>query len=215
MNTVKVFAEGVVSQIREYMSEEYQGFQFEVHEKTKNNGVVMTGICVHAPEENMSPIIYMDSFYEQIKKGESKDAVMNQIASCIEDCRRSAMMNQEFDFLNFDSVKSKISPMLINAKANRQVLPNLCHERVEDLAIVYKIDVDVPMDKGRGIVKIDNKMLDLWQVTSEEIKEIALHNTERSNAPVLSPMSEIMINTMLNGRCGKNGKGKISWFIKL
>lgn len=204
MNTVRVFAEGVVSQIKEYLPEEHQGLNIEVHEKLKNNGVVMTGICVHAPEENVSPIIYMDSFYEQIKRGGSKDAVMNQIASCIEDSRRSGMMKQEFDFLKFDFVKNKISPMLINAKANRQLLQNACHEKVEDLAIVYKIDVDVPMDDGHGIVKIDNRMQNLWQVTTEDIKKAAFHNMEKSNAPVLSPMSEIMMNAMVNSNHNTN-----------
>lgn len=199
MNVVRVFAEGVVDQIKDYMPKAHQELTFEVQEKIKNNGVVMTGICVHVPGENMSPVIYMDSFYEQIKQGESKDTVMNRIASNIIVCRRSAIMKQEFDFLNFDSVKSKISPMLINAKANRQVLPNLCHERVEDLAIAYKIDVDVPMDEGRGIVKIDNKMLELWQVTPEDIKKAAFHNMEKSNEPVLSPMSEVAMNIVMDG----------------
>ena len=58
MNTVKVFAEGVAEQISNYLPEELHNMEFTVIENTKNNGVVLTGLNVHIPGENISPVIY-------------------------------------------------------------------------------------------------------------------------------------------------------------
>ena len=56
MNAVRVFAEGVAEEISNYLSEEYQNMEFTVVENMKNNGVVLTGLSVHIPGENMGKI---------------------------------------------------------------------------------------------------------------------------------------------------------------
>ena len=56
---VKVFAEGVTQQIKDYLPEEYQDMQCEVSEQQKNNGVVLTGIVLSMPGQHIAPVVYM------------------------------------------------------------------------------------------------------------------------------------------------------------
>ena len=86
-DTTKTFAYGVAETIKEYLPPEYQDYKITVEERVKNNNVVQVGIQVNAPEDNVSPIIYMESFFDEIKSGEPVDQVMENIASVIRDCR--------------------------------------------------------------------------------------------------------------------------------
>ena len=86
MIAVKVFAEGVTQQIKDYLPEEYQNMQCTLTEQQKNNGVVLTGIVLNMPGRQISPVVYMEPFYDQVRKGEPMDRIMNRIADV---CRQS------------------------------------------------------------------------------------------------------------------------------
>ena len=66
MNTVKVFAEGVAKQIHGYLPAEYGNVQCEIQENLKNNGVRLVGIEFHKPDSTVSPVLYMESYYEDM-----------------------------------------------------------------------------------------------------------------------------------------------------
>ena len=81
---VRAFAEGVTQQIKDYLPEDYQNMQCEVSEQQKNNGVVMTGIVLNMPGQKIAPVVYMEPFYDQIRKGEPMDQIMNRKGRCEE-----------------------------------------------------------------------------------------------------------------------------------
>ena len=67
MLEVEMFAEGVVKQIKDYLPEKYKKMECEVVKQPKNNGVYLTGINFHMPEQNVSPTVYMESFYDMVR----------------------------------------------------------------------------------------------------------------------------------------------------
>ena len=192
MNTVRVFAEGVAEQISNYLPEELHNMEFTVIENTKNNGVVLTGLNVHIPGENISPVIYMNDFYDEIRKGEPIDETMERIASCIEHCRHDAMLNLKVGLHDIDTFKDRVTPMLINAKANREMLQTMPHVLVEDLAMIFKVDMSLPGGDSRGTMKVKNEMLENWGITKEELHAKAISNVQTYDNLVLMPMSEMV-----------------------
>ena len=88
---VKAFAEGVTQQIKDYLPEEYQDMQCEISEQQKNNGVVLTGMILNMPGQQMAPVVYMEPFYDQVRKGEPMDQIMNRIADV---CRQSLAVRE-------------------------------------------------------------------------------------------------------------------------
>ena len=192
MNTVRIFAEGVVEQIKEYLPNELQGMQFSVVETTKNNGVILTGLNVQVPGENISPVIYMNDFYDEVKKGESIEETMESIASCIVHCRHDAMLNMNIGLHDIDSLKDRVTPMLINAKADKEMLQTMPHILVEDLAMIFKVDMSLPGGDGRGTMKVKNEMLERWGISKEELYQKAASNVQKYDAPVMTPMSEMV-----------------------
>ena len=164
MNTVKVFAYGVSEQIHQYLPEELQNMEFEVVQNVKNNGVILTGLSARVPGENISPVLYLNDFYDEIKKGASIEETMEAIASCIKNCRNDAMMNLNVGSHEIDMLQDKVTPMFINGKANRDMLQSMPHIQVEDLAMIFKVDLKMPGSSGIGTMKIKNEMLERWGI---------------------------------------------------
>lgn len=192
MNTVKVFAYGVSEQIHQYLPEELQNMEFEVVQNVKNNGVILTGLSARVPGENISPVLYLNEFYDEIKTGASIEETMEAIASCIENCRNDAMMNLNVGNHEIDMLQDKVTPMLINGKANRDMLQSMPHIQVEDLAMIFKVDLKMPGSSGIGTMKVKNEMLERWGISKEELYNRAVSNVQKYDAPVLSPMSEMV-----------------------
>ena len=103
MLEVEMFAEGVVKQIKDYLPEKYKKMECEVVKQLKNNGVYLTGINFHMPGQNVSPTVYMESFYDMIRHGEPLNEVMMLIADTIE---RSQSEKNQFSKVSFDDFSS-------------------------------------------------------------------------------------------------------------
>ena len=127
---VKAFAEGVTQQIKDYLPEEYQDMQCEISEQQKNNGVVLTGMILNMPGQKIAPVVYMEPFYDQVRKGEPMDQIMNRIADV---CRQSLSVRElpeTLDFTDYDSVKDHLTVQVINTKANQRMLSQVPHKQM-------------------------------------------------------------------------------------
>ena len=137
MNTVKVFAEGVVKQIHDYLPEEYGEVQCEIQENLKNNGVRMVGVEFNKPDSIVSPVIYMESFYDDIKRGTEIESVMQNIAECYIQQDQTAISINENSLMSYESIRQWIEPVLLNTAENRELLAQMPHREMADLSIFY------------------------------------------------------------------------------
>ena len=100
MLAVKVFAEGVAEQIKAYLPPEYASVTCSVKEQNKTNGVMQVGIQADMPGHAASPIVYMESFYNEVRSGESMDQIMRNIAEVIQDAQR-ALFKRSFSGISY------------------------------------------------------------------------------------------------------------------
>lgn len=192
MDTTKTFAYGVANTIKEYLPEEYQDYKITVEEKVKNNNVVHVGIQVNAPGDNVSPLIYMESFFEEIKSGEPIEDVMESIAEVIKHTRDRSPIAKGFNMMDYGQVKDMITPMLVNTKANRQMLMQVPHVEVEDLSIICKLDVPIADKDSSAHTKIYNNLMDMWKISKDELFAQAFENVKSNDQPVLSSMFDVL-----------------------
>lgn len=117
MIAVKVFAEGVIQQIKDYLPEEYQNMECRVTERQKNNGVALTGVIFSLPGQQITPLVYMEPFYDQVRKGEPMDQVMGHIADVCKQSLAVRELPESLDFMDYDSIKDYLVVQVINTKA--------------------------------------------------------------------------------------------------
>ena len=184
---VKAFAEGVTQQIKDYLPEEYQNMQCEISEQQKNNSVVLTGIVLSMPGQQIAPVVYMEPFYDQVRKGEPMDQIMNRIADV---CRQSLAVRElpeTLDFTDYDSVKDHLTVQVINTKANQRMLSQVPHKQME---------FPLPAGEGVGSVKVTHEMMRQWGVHPEKVYQKAVENAVKSSPAVLMSMDDLMMEMM-------------------
>ena len=189
------FKQEVKDNILDYLPEEFVDANVRIETVTKNNDVKLDGLVVITEDENIAPNIYLDGYYEAYKDGVDMDEILTRIA----EVRLTAMPEQGFDvkdILDFDSVKDKIIPKLINAEMNQELLANRPHMMEADLAIQFMVQVDRSED-GVASCAIDNRMLEGYGIEVDELYQIAMENMERLDPAKVVSMNEILGDSLI------------------
>ncbi len=187
------FKAEIADQILNYLPERYIDAEVKVSEVIKNNDQHMFGLTIHQPDTNITPTIYLEPFFEQFNDGREMDAILAEIAH--------VQMEHEtvrFDInsiTDFDTVKDNITVKLIGLEGNDDYLKDKPHTIVEDLAVVYRIDLD-HSNMGNASVPITNHLMENFGLTTTELHTLALANMEMSHEAKLMSMQEMMRGIM-------------------
>lgn len=204
MLAVKVFAEGVAEQIKAYLPPEYESVTCSVKEQNKTNGVLQVGIQADMPGYAASPIVYMESFYDEVRSGEPMDKIMGNIAEVIQDALDGPALDQSIRIEEFESVKDYLSVMVVNTAENRKLLEQVPHKEVADLSLLCYADLPVEQGGYNATFKITEQMLQKWNVDREELFQIASENTNPANTPVLQNLEEVTRQILMGGAAPEN-----------
>ncbi|MCI8514036.1 MAG: hypothetical protein HFI93_05325 [Lachnospiraceae bacterium] len=149
----------------------------ELHHIMKNNQVTWDGVTILPEGETISPTVYLNEFYGRYRAGMSMEEIVRRIlAEYQENCCQPGFdvsRLKEFAYL-----KDRIVFKLINYEENRELLEEMPHRRVLDLAMVFYFMLE---DEALGLVTalIFNSHLKVWKVDEETLYQTARENTPR------------------------------------
>lgn len=202
-DTVQQFAEKVAGKIKEYLPGEYQDAECEVLKVEKNNGVFMTGVSFRKEGAAVGVNMYMESYFEDYKKGMSWDEVMKGIALQAGDALDTQPIISAEQMWDFDSVKNSIEPVLVNTKANRRMLEKMPHMQIEDLSVLCQITL--PFREGAGSVKIGNEHLSYWGIKKEQLFSQAFENCRKPEKYVFHSLFSVIQEILQSEHVGEYG----------
>ena len=108
----KDFFEYVKHNVTDYLPEKFADAQVQLQEVTKKNGLTLTGVVIPVEETNITPTIYLDSFYQEYCNGKNLDSCVGDVADIwIEnmDTDLSVDVNRIMDYGN---IKNKLQHLL-------------------------------------------------------------------------------------------------------
>lgn len=187
------FKNSVADQIKDFLPEKYADATVDLQDVTKNNDTVLTGILIKTEESNIAPNIYLEGYFEQYKDGRDMDDILQNIA----DVRVNHEMAQGFDvsaLTDFEQVKDHVVCKLVNAEMNAEYLSDKPHTLIEDLAVVYAVDLG-GSEAGHMSAPITNSLMEQYGVTTEELHDIALHNLSESQIE-FKTMRDVLVDMM-------------------
>ena len=182
------FKQAVADNIKDYLPAKYEESHVEVKEVIKNNNMVLDGLLVSSPDSNISPTIYLNDYYEQYKNGKDIDAIIGDIA----DVYIENAVDRKIDIsgiIDFESAKEHIVPRIINAEENRELLADRPHQLMDDLAVTYHIQLN---QEGTASIAITDKLMEMYDISAEELHEIAVANLEEQMPTSFRTMSDVM-----------------------
>ena len=183
----QIFKNEIMKKTKEFFGEQ---IKISLREVTKNNGIVLTGLTMSQKDINISPTIYLDSFYQDYCQGRSMDEIVKEIALTYSQSKMEEDFNMDF-FTNYDKAKRNIVYKLVNYEKNRALLQDVPHRRFLDLAIVFYYIVEKEAFT-RATILIQNSHLEMWKVSVDEIYGVASVNTPGRLKFTVSGMLEVL-----------------------
>lgn len=179
IKTLETYAKEVVSELEKLLG---NGYWCKTKYVIKNNDVKLFGIVIRNEEDVISPVIYLDDYYNN---NIDVDYAVGDILSILNKVNDKPAVELE-DFCNFESYKGKIRMKLINAENNKEYLENVVNIKVLDLAIVFYIDCSNNVGESYMCsITVSRELLKLWNIDESHLLEIAQSNMQKYSEYVL------------------------------
>ena len=167
--------------VREIRARAAEDAEIEICEIPKNNGVISEAVTLRRRESRIAPAFYFEEYYDLFCEGETPEVIAAGILEQFERETSRDIFSAEF-FLNWENVKGRIYPKLINYEMNRGQLEKMPHMRWMDLAVVffYWMNEDV---LENATILVRDEHVRLWGISCAELSETATANAERDLPP--------------------------------
>ncbi len=187
----KEFTRQAVTEIQERMGETVE---IRLTEVVKNNNITLTGIMIVKKNSNVSPTIYLESFYEKHRRGESIKQIAKEIVALYEKQVGPVQMDMDF-FTSYEMVRNNICHKLVHYEMNKEQLKQLPHIRWNDLAVIFYYDLGESMI-GKATITIRNEHMEMWGISTEELYRTAQQNMKRKRPELLIPIKDMLEEIM-------------------
>ena len=168
------------------------GYEIEMNDVNKNNGVVLTGLNIHKTDSPVSSIVYLDEFEANgIDIGIAASKVVDQYFDTINE-QEQATGNIQDMLLDKELLLKYVLPKLVNTEKNQVSLENAVHKGFADLAVTYYVLLP-NSGNGNGLqtVTLNTVVIQKLDINLEELHEAAIRNMKR-NGIVMQDLSEML-----------------------
>lgn len=164
----------------------------------KNNSVVRYAAIITEENCKISPSIYLENFYSDYINGKTLSDICSEIISM----HKKYKGGIDFDidnYFDYNFVKDKLYLKIINKAKNEEFLQNVPYREFCDLALIVYISLEEACN-GQATIVVNNKNLEMWKVTKEQVFDTAFLNAYESTPPRLEKISTV-IRELLREKC--------------
>ena len=167
------FKKKVYDNIKSHLSDEYQDYDMKFQTVKKSSGREYEALMISPKDRHMSvtPALNLNEAFRKYENGMDFEEVLDDLA----DIRMNATLpnfNKD-DFFDYEKIKDRIVPRLINTAANKEYLADKPHKDIEDLSIVYAVRITED-SQGFSEAVITNDLANMWGVTAQDLHERAM-----------------------------------------
>ena len=137
----------------------------------------------------------LEEIFTKFEQSGDYDSVLKNTTSFVVNGIDTAPKTDIDNLLNYEEMKNKLSIEVISAEANKELLLNIPHGRIEDLAAVYRF-VLKSESTGKASILISNEMMQKMEITHEQLKNDALYNAPIIRPAVIKGMNEVIKELM-------------------
>ena len=137
----------------------------------------------------------LEEIFTKFEQSGDYDSVLKNTTSFVANGIDTAPKTDIDNLLNYEKMKNKLSIEVISAEANKELLLNIPHDRIEDLAAVYRF-VLKSESTGKASILVSNEMMQKMGITHEQLKNDALYNAPIIRPAVIKGMNEVIKELM-------------------
>ena len=188
------FKEQFISAVKESLYEQGSDMNVSVNEVKKLNESY-EAMTVTPEGARVGVNIGIERFYDAYNEGRPFDEVVDK---AVETINHGINERPDFDidsFTDYSQMKEKLAMEVVSAETNKEMLENVPHKNLEDMAVVYRFVLSSD-DEGRASILVTNQILESMGVTPEQIHADALEIAPQIKPAEIRGMSEVMAEMM-------------------
>lgn len=166
----------------------------KLHTSLKNNGKEKVGLIIEEVGIKISPVIYLEEYYDNYLKGKSISQLADEIREFYYSLRREGVGDYKSVF-DYDRIKEKILFKLINTKKNSKFLKGVPHKRFLDMSIVFYVLLS-RSDEQEAIMTVTNSHIKQWEVSTDSLWERVVENIQIIAVPSFCTMESVLAGMM-------------------
>lgn len=142
--------------------------------------------------------VHVDELYTAYQDGAKLNAIINYISNEVLHAENNNLYDKTKTLMNYDTAKNRLFVRLLNCDRNADVLKNVVHKTLGDIALTVCAIVD---DNREDLIstKILKFMVKKWGKTETDIFNEALENTYRATPPRIYKLEEMIFNREYTG----------------
>lgn len=165
----------------------------EIQEMGKINSVKRIGLVIQEKNKNVSPIIYLEEYYQEYLRRNKFHEIAKEIVLFYKNVKDGKFDTEKL--MNFEDIKNKIGLKLINTKKNKEFLKTVPSIPFLDLSIIFYVLIGANAQGIAGMNIINEYMVN-WNVTIQDLWECALKNSSEMFPAVLQTMTSVLKEMM-------------------
>ena len=185
------FFEAVKDGVLENLKKTDDTLEATISKVTKLNNIVYTGLSFKSQTTRVAPVVYLDEFFARFS---DDDLSLNDVIVQVSEIYKThSADSQDIDvgcITDYNAIKDKIVPAICNAERCTDYLKDAPHEQFCNLAIYFRIIVDIR--DGEGSVLVSNQLMNSWNIGLDDIKSQAWENLKRDNPPSFKTMYDVL-----------------------
>jgi hypothetical protein len=156
---------------------EAMGYETEVKDIDKANGIVLTGVVVKKPGDIVGVTVYVKDMFD---KGFSVEEAAEKAKELFENSIEAGKEYGDVVELlkNYENVKDKLTVRLYNEKTVAEVKRSAKRYGFDDLIMVPVVNLSIDKN-GSGSIKVKEDMISMWDVTKDQVFRDAIANTKK------------------------------------
>ena len=188
------FKEQFVADVKDRLAEQGADVKVSVNEVNKLNESY-EAITVTPEGSNIGVNMSLEKFYDAVQDGTPYDSVVDKAVDVISNGIDKRPDIDVAALTDYSQMKEKLAMEVVSAEANKEMLQNVPHQNMEDMAVVYRFVLSSD-DDGRASILVTNQILENMGVTPEQLHADALENAPQIKPAEIKGMSEVMAEMM-------------------
>lgn len=148
-------------------------------------------ITVSRAGDNIGVSANLTAIYNKYRAGEDYGLLVEQTADRIRDGLEHAPKIDVASLSDYESVKHLLCVEVVSAERNKEMLKDVPHERMEDLAVICRIQLDA-QDGTEGTILMTNAMLEQYGVSADKLFDDALEAAVITRPAQIRGMMEVL-----------------------
>lgn len=140
---------------------------------------------------NVGVNVNMENFFEAYENGVDYDAVVDRAIRVIENGLDQQPAIDVSSLTDYSQMKDKLIMEVVSKEANEEMLANIPHVEMEDMAVVYRFVLD-SSEEGRATILATNQLIETMGVTPEQLHKDAMENAPELKPAIIMGMTEML-----------------------